>query len=120
MGMFQNLFSNPEWYQKSKKAKDGWVSNFDPQSRRYLNLEGQLELDKPENEEKPISVGTNSTCVQGYTYDPKTKNLYLQFVKGKKEYTYPNVPREVIEDFGHAPSKGRFVHDVIKNYSTAN
>lgn len=120
MGMFQNLFSNPEWYQKSKKAKDGWISNFDPQSRRYLNLEGQLELDKPEGEEKPISVGTNSTCVQGYTYDPATKNLYLQFVKGNKEYTYPNVPREVIEDFGHAPSKGRFVHDVIKNYSAAN
>lgn len=119
MGMFSNLFSKPDWYQKSKEAKDGWISNFNPQSRRYLNLEGQLQMDKPD-EKKPIAVGTNSTCVQGYTYDPKTKNLYVQFVGGNKSYTYPNVPREVVEDFGHAASKGRFVHDVLKPEYSVN
>jgi hypothetical protein len=121
MGMFSNLFNRKEDWQQGSKEVGGWISNFDPQSRRYLNKDGQLELDKSDtSEKKPITMSANSTCVKAYTYDPATENLYLQFVNGNKEYTYPNVPRDVIEDFGEAPSKGRFVHDVISGYSAAN
>lgn len=118
MGMFSNLFNRPDWYQKSKESKGGFISNFKPESRRYLNKDGQYTIDET-NDSRIEDMSVRSTAVQGYTYNPKTEVLSIQFVNGKKSYDYPNVPRDVVEDFGHAPSKGRFVHDVLKpEYST--
>lgn len=118
MGMFSNLFNRQDWYQKSKEAKDGVISNFKPESRRYLNKDGQYTIDEDEDS-RVEDMSVKSTAVQGYTYNPKTQTLSVQFVNGNKSYDYPNVPRDVVEDFGHAPSKGRFVHDVLKpEYST--
>lgn len=132
MAWFNSFFERPEWKQKYKK-KDGWITNSSPTSRRYLTPEGDeggsigpgqsevrgITLD-PSGEESEIEVSTPSTAVSKYTYDPKSKDLYLTFTSSSKEYCYPNVPKEVIKDFGMAPSKGRFVHDVITGYSVAN
>lgn len=119
MGMFSYLFNRPDWYQKSKESKDGFISNFKPESRRYLNKEGQYQIDDTD-EDDPLEMSVKSTAVQGYTYNPKNQTLSVQFVNGNKSYDYPNVPRDVVEDFGHAPSKGRFVHDVLKPEYSVN
>ena len=117
--MFSNLFNRPDWFQKSKESKDGFISNFKPESRRYLNKDGQYTIDET-NDSRIEDMSVRSTAVQGYTYDPKNQILSVQFVNGNKSYDYPNVPRDVVEDFGHAPSKGRFVHDVLQPEYSVN
>lgn len=124
MAFFQKIFSSfskPDWEQGARKSKDGWISNFDPISRRYLTpTEDNLSLDDRRHTRGTEEVGVQSTAVEGYSYDPKTQDLWVQFKGGNKSYCYPNVPRDVVQDFGNAPSKGRFVADVLKpEYSVA-
>ena len=112
---FTNFFSHPEYIQKPK-SRDGYITNVNPMSRRYLTPDS-LSIDDTEGADESVSV--NSSAIDGYTYNEKTGDLYVQFKGGGKDYLYPNVPKDVVEDFGKAPSKGRFVHDVLKpEYST--
>lgn len=122
MGMFANLFNKPEWKQKGTKY-DGWIENHHPMSRRYITPYSGEDLSKnldKTGERGEIDVGVESTAVDSYRYDPLTGDLNVKFVGGDKEYTYPNVPKSVVKDFGNAPSKGRFVHDVLKPEYSVN
>lgn len=59
----------------------------------------------------------DSTCINSYSYNPDTQDLQIKFQKGRKIYSYPNVPKEVADDFGGASSKGMYFHQNIKPYS---
>ena len=48
-------------------------------------------------------------------YDPLTCRLEVDFVSNSR-YAYEGVPSNVWEEFKAAPSKGRFVHSVLRNY----
>lgn len=59
----------------------------------------------------------DSTCIQSYSYNPDTQDMQIKFQKGRKIYSYPNVPKAVADDFGGASSKGMYFHQNIKPYS---
>lgn len=59
----------------------------------------------------------DSTCIQSYSYNPDTQDMQIKFQKGRKIYSYPNVPKTVADDFGGASSKGMYFHQNIKQYS---
>lgn len=56
-----------------------------------------------------------STAIKKVKYDPKTESLYVSFTDSNKKYFYPRVPKELIEKWMKAGSKGQFflnnIHD---------
>lgn len=57
-----------------------------------------------------------STAISRVRYNPKTKNLYVTFTSGDKEYLFPNVPQDEVRKFLNASSKGRTYHLRISPY----
>lgn len=55
-----------------------------------------------------------STCVASATYDDKTEQLNISFVKGGS-HTYNGVPNSVAEQFFSAGSRGQFFNANIRN-----
>jgi len=55
-----------------------------------------------------------SSAIQKIRYNPKTKNLYIKFTSGDKEYLYPNVPESEIRKYLVADSKGRYNYHKIR------
>lgn len=47
-----------------------------------------------------------STLIAQYGYDPKTREMRINFHKGGT-YSYADVPQEAFEEFLRAPSKGK-------------
>ena len=103
---------------QSRKAKQNWHTNIDPESTRVIDKDGQLQMDPTGDKSEVQDYKVKSTAVKGFTWNPRTKSLFLIFTSGNKEYEYPNVPEDVVEDFENASSKGRFVNRVLKEYST--
>ena len=61
-----------------------------------------------------------STAIHRVRYNPETKNLYVTFVGGDKEYLFPNVPEDAVKKFLNASSKGRHYGLRIKpNYAVS-
>ena len=60
-----------------------------------------------------------STAIHRVRYNPKTKNLYVTFVGGDKEYLFPNVPEDAVKKFLNASSKGRHYGLRIKPYAVS-
>lgn len=54
-----------------------------------------------------------STNIAGYFYFQSSKKLCIEF-KGGEIYTYHNVPEDVYEEFGRAPSVGKAFHGLIR------
>ena len=78
------------------------------------------ESDPDIDKEGVTKHNVSSTAIDAIDYDPKSKDLGIVFKGGKKEYIYPNVPREAVKALLQAASKGRHVNKVIKpNYSVA-
>lgn len=57
-----------------------------------------------------------STAIHRVRYNPKTKNLYVTFTSGDKEYLFPNVPEDTVRKFLNSSSKGRNYHLRITPY----
>lgn len=55
-----------------------------------------------------------STAIKRIRYNPKTKNLYIKFTSGDKEYLYPNVPEKEVQKYLVADSKGRYNYHKIR------
>lgn len=55
-----------------------------------------------------------STCVASYTYDKKSKELTIVFVKGGS-YTYHGVPAKVVKGLEAAGSQGQYFNANIRN-----
>jgi len=54
-----------------------------------------------------------SSHISAVAYDREEQILYVQFRNGAV-YAYQDVPRGVFEQFIDAPSKGRFLYQVIR------
>ncbi len=62
----------------------------------------------------PIFIPVQSSNVSEISYDPDTQELLVRFVNGSL-YKYLEVPENVYKSFLHAPSKGKFVNNRLKN-----
>lgn len=61
-------------------------------------------------------VEVRSECIDTCSYDVDTKDMKLKFQKGKKEYTYPDVPSTMFFQFLSAPSKGKAYWSLFRNW----
>jgi lysyl-tRNA synthetase class 2 len=61
-----------------------------------------------------MSGSFESSDVTGYTYNKTTKKLTVSFHKGR-DYTYSNVPEQVVLGWLDAPSKGKYFWRNIRN-----
>lgn len=59
-------------------------------------------------------VAVSSSAVRKLKYNPKTKELKIIYTSSGTEYTFPNVPSEVVTEFLDSPSKGKFLAHYIK------
>ena len=59
---------------------------------------------------------STSAAIEAYTYDEADQTLRLRFRDGTTVYDYPCTP-PLFENFLRAPSKGRFVTDILKPYA---
>jgi hypothetical protein len=56
----------------------------------------------------------SSTDVASIGYDPDSQTLEVEFLSGGI-YQYFQVPQSTYEEFINAPSKGKYLHQNIKN-----
>ncbi len=68
-------------------------------------------------EELPL-VPVGSSNIDASGYDPATQTLKVQFKNGGI-YEYPNVTEELARAFSEAPSKGKFVAQILRPLGTA-
>ena len=61
----------------------------------------------------------SSTNIAAFRYETSDRVLQVKFASGRI-YSYKDVPENVVEEFAHADSKGKFLHANIRhNYSLA-
>lgn len=59
-------------------------------------------------------IRVSSSTVDEIAYDEFSQELHVVFLNDNRYYVYSNVPRHVFQDFTAAPSKGKFIHQVLK------
>jgi KTSC domain len=59
---------------------------------------------------------STSDAIEAYAYDAPTETLHLRFRDGSTTYDYP-CTTPLFENFLRAPSKGRFVTEILKPYA---
>lgn len=64
-------------------------------------------------------VRISSTAIDNINYNPKKKDLIVQFKNNSKKYLFPKVPESVVKDWLKASSKGRFYNKHVKEFSVA-
>ena len=80
----------------------------------YYTSDDIADMKVDTTKEVPVS----STAIRKLKYNPKTEKLSVQYTSGNKEYDFPKVPKEVIEEFLDSPSKGKYMAHIIRpNYS---
>lgn len=81
----------------------------------YYTADDIADMRVDTTKEVPVA----STAVQKVKYNPKTEELKIKYTSGSKEYSFPKVPKEVIEEFLDSPSKGKYLAHIIRpKYST--
>lgn len=111
--------SSPQSYRYALKDSTGFS---DKESGLFTDkqITKAKESDPDIDKEGVTQHNVSSTAIDAIDYDPKSKDLGIVFKGGKKEYIYPNVPKEAVKALLQAASKGRHVNTVIKpNYSVA-
>lgn len=61
-------------------------------------------------------VYVDSSTVDQIAYDQDQLELHVIFKSGGRHYIYSDVPEHVHSDFMNAPSKGGFVHEILKGH----
>jgi hypothetical protein len=56
-----------------------------------------------------------SSVIRRFVYDPAARELWIEFVTGRR-YVYEDVPDEVAEGLGSAPSKGVYFNTTIRDH----
>ena len=128
-------------FPKAKSASIGSFSIPQMKSLRTVSYDDIMpkytreELTKAKN--KDISIGvspdldksqsalqvTDSSAVQSVDVQPRgkgTSDVSVTFTNGEHPYLYPKVPEKVVQAFINAPSKGRFVRNVLSRYSNVS
>jgi hypothetical protein len=59
-------------------------------------------------------IYVDSDNVDQIAYDEEHMEVHVIFKRGSRHYIYSDVPADVYRDFANAPSKGRFVNDILK------
>lgn len=127
-GFWRKVFEKVSRKVKEDEAGNATVKVNNPQSMRFSKTFGKNKFkdimgkDLEEHGASPTGWGVktkniDSTCINSYSYNPDTQDLQIKFQKGKKIYSYPNVPKAVVDDLGGASSKGMYFHQNIKPYS---
>lgn len=122
--------SNRYTYNRWLSNEDKTYNNFTPKTEKEketLSPEGYFqgkEVKQKDTEHKDserlYQASIPSTAIKSFTYDPKTESLYVRFTKGNKTYFYPRVPKELIQKWMKAPSKGEFFFANIHDQYTLN
>lgn len=104
--------------QRNKKIAEQIKKAAEQLGRKKLT-KGQEKLVRMQAEsEQPYTQDVPSTAIQKVKYNPKTQELFVNFVGGNKTYWYPRVPKEKIEEMMAAPSKGEyFMQNIHDQYS---
>lgn len=64
---------------------------------------------------KPVVLVTpQSSCINGISYEPSSKNLTVEYKSSRGTYIYTDVPEGVVESLRKADSLGSFVARQIK------
>jgi GH18 family chitinase len=117
-----NIWKRKDWQMKPNKASNGWHTQVNPKSRRFMTPDSLTiitdESSKPEGNE--VDTAVDSTAIKAYTWNPETKSLFITYTSGDTEYEFPNVPEEYVRDLDNAPSKGHYVATVIKPQFSIN
>jgi hypothetical protein len=58
----------------------------------------------------------DSSTVDQVGYDEEQLELHVIFKSGGRHYIYSDIPENVYQDFINSPSKGQFVHEVLKGH----
>jgi hypothetical protein len=58
-------------------------------------------------------VKVDSSFIESVAYYPSVKLMDLR-LRGGREYTYVDVPKDTFDNFLDAESKGRFFNEIIK------
>ena len=108
MSIMKNIFKSLEelFRDKSEDIKD---------AQSYRDEEGNIVDDFSKQEH--INM-VDSSAINNVKYDKNTGDATVTFKTSNKEYVYPNVPENVIKHWHMAPSKGRYFHRNVKQYST--
>lgn len=59
------------------------------------------------------TIVTDSTCIAGFSYNPETQVLKVQFTHGA-EYTYEDIERRTYDEWKAAESKGKYYNQKIR------
>lgn len=81
----------------------------------YLGRLGAEEIAEAlgESVSKRQRASLGSSAISDAEYDPETQQMELTFVNGGP-YTFYNVPQDVYDGLGAAPSAGKYYHAFIK------
>lgn len=74
--------------------------------REDLNTQGVVKNLSPMSS-RDNGLEVHSECIKSVSYDKDGQEMELTFVKGKKTYTFPDVPVAKFLKFMSAPSKGK-------------
>ena len=66
-----------------------------------------------QSDESGIEVPVESSWIDSGEYNVDTKTLMVNLDSGAT-YVYYNVPQRIAEEFFDAPSKGKFLNDILK------
>jgi hypothetical protein len=73
-------------------------------------LAGDAQLQKPSG----VDCFMPSTVIRRFDYRPETHELEILFTTGRR-YVYSNVPKQAVEDFRAAFSKGIYFNHHIRD-----
>jgi len=100
-----------KYFIETEKAK---TADSNAEDFRILD-EGQMKREGIRKNAKGMQTTyMPSSAIQRIRYNPKTKNLYITFTSGNKEYLYPNVPEKEVQKYLVADSKGRYNYHKIR------
>jgi hypothetical protein len=58
----------------------------------------------------------DSEWISEYGYDPDTATIFVTFRENGLRWAYRQAPPHVWEEFRLAPSKGRYIHEVLNHF----
>lgn len=120
-GWSKALKGNKKLHISNPSSKRWWIQgdDYQPYTTDQIEKSGEypeIEVDTfTGSASGPIDdANVDSTAVKEIKYDPKTKELLITYTSGDVEYSFPDVPKEVVEEFMRAPSKGKYLANVIQ------
>lgn len=110
MGIMKNIFAG---LKEAFRDKSSDIKN----AQSYRDDNGDIV--KNFGDQEHINM-VDSTAIDNVKYNKKTGEATITFRNSDKGYVFPDVPQDVIDGMKGQPSKGRYYHNHIKQYSVNN